>query len=42
MRQRCLVEVLAYYDYEISYHPEKANVVASLNRKEPKVSHQLK
>ncbi|GKD81052.1 putative reverse transcriptase domain-containing protein [Tanacetum coccineum] len=28
MRQRCWVEWLADYDYEIRYHPGKANVVA--------------
>nr|GEY28123.1 putative reverse transcriptase domain-containing protein [Tanacetum cinerariifolium] len=28
MRQRCWLELLADYDYEIRYHPGKANVVA--------------
>nr|GEZ02603.1 putative reverse transcriptase domain-containing protein [Tanacetum cinerariifolium] len=28
MRQRCWLELLADYDCEIRYHPEKANVVA--------------
>lgn len=35
--------MLADYDCEISYHPEKANVVANtLSRKEPRVSYHLK
>ncbi|GKB12315.1 putative reverse transcriptase domain-containing protein [Tanacetum coccineum] len=35
MRQRCWLELLAYYDCEIRYHPRKANVVAdALSRKE--------
>ncbi|GJZ19793.1 hypothetical protein Tco_0556383 [Tanacetum coccineum] len=35
MRQRCWLELLANYDYEIRYHPRKANVVAdALSRKE--------
>ncbi|GJW54026.1 putative reverse transcriptase domain-containing protein [Tanacetum coccineum] len=35
MRQRRWLELLAYYDYEIRYHPGKANVVAdALSQKE--------
>ncbi|GKB37094.1 hypothetical protein Tco_0882036, partial [Tanacetum coccineum] len=35
MRQRCWLELLSDYDYEICYHPGKANVVAdALRRKE--------
>ncbi|GKC53521.1 putative reverse transcriptase domain-containing protein, partial [Tanacetum coccineum] len=35
MRQRCWIELFSDYDYEIHYHPGKANVVAdSLSRKE--------
>ncbi|GKD45338.1 putative reverse transcriptase domain-containing protein [Tanacetum coccineum] len=35
MRQRCWLELLADYDYEIRYHPGKANVIAdALRRKE--------
>ncbi|GKG25014.1 hypothetical protein Tco_0395642, partial [Tanacetum coccineum] len=35
MRQRCWLELHSDYDYEILYHPEKANVVAdALSRKE--------
>ncbi|GKC28171.1 putative reverse transcriptase domain-containing protein [Tanacetum coccineum] len=35
MRQRHWLELLSDYDYEIRYHPEKANVVAdALSRKE--------
>ncbi|GJR50306.1 putative reverse transcriptase domain-containing protein [Tanacetum coccineum] len=35
MRQRRWLELLSYYDYEIRYHPRKANVVANaLSRKE--------
>ncbi|GKB33419.1 putative reverse transcriptase domain-containing protein [Tanacetum coccineum] len=35
MRQRRWLELLANYDYEIRYHPEKANVVAdALSQKE--------
>nr|GEX87752.1 hypothetical protein [Tanacetum cinerariifolium] len=35
MRQRCWLELLSDYDYEIPYHPRKANVVAdALSRKE--------
>ncbi|GKE48053.1 putative reverse transcriptase domain-containing protein [Tanacetum coccineum] len=35
MRQRRWLELLAYYDCEIRYHPRKANVVAdALSRKE--------
>ncbi|GJS10796.1 putative reverse transcriptase domain-containing protein [Tanacetum coccineum] len=35
MRQRRWIELLSDYDYEIRYHPEKANVVAdALSRKE--------
>ncbi|GKC25804.1 putative reverse transcriptase domain-containing protein [Tanacetum coccineum] len=35
MRQRCWLELLSDYDYEILYHPRKANVVAdALSRKE--------
>nr|GEW48328.1 putative reverse transcriptase domain-containing protein [Tanacetum cinerariifolium] len=35
MRQRCWLEFLAYYDYEIRYHPGKENVIAdALSRKE--------
>ncbi|XP_071689284.1 uncharacterized protein [Rutidosis leptorrhynchoides] len=35
MRQRCWVELLNDYDFDIPYHPRKANVVANaLSRKE--------
>ncbi|GKE17720.1 putative reverse transcriptase domain-containing protein [Tanacetum coccineum] len=35
MRQRRWLELLSNYDYEIRYHPRKANVVAdALSRKE--------
>nr|GEW52123.1 hypothetical protein [Tanacetum cinerariifolium] len=35
MRQRCWLELLSDYDYEIRYHPRKANVVAdALSRME--------
>ncbi|GKC91989.1 putative reverse transcriptase domain-containing protein [Tanacetum coccineum] len=35
MRQRCWIELFSDYDYEIRYHPGKANVVADvLSRKE--------
>ncbi|GJW04281.1 hypothetical protein Tco_1563137 [Tanacetum coccineum] len=35
MRQRCWLELLADYDYEIRYHRGKANVIAdALSRKE--------
>ncbi|GKE80151.1 hypothetical protein Tco_1550151, partial [Tanacetum coccineum] len=35
MRQRRWIELLNDYDYEIRYHPEKANVVAdALSKKE--------
>ncbi|XP_060965330.1 uncharacterized protein LOC133034292 [Cannabis sativa] len=35
MRQRCWLELVKDYDYEILYHPGKANVVAdALSRKE--------
>ncbi|GKE11593.1 putative reverse transcriptase domain-containing protein [Tanacetum coccineum] len=35
MRQRCWLELLSDYDYEIRYHPGKANVMDdALNRKE--------
>ncbi|GKG31639.1 hypothetical protein Tco_0426589 [Tanacetum coccineum] len=34
MRQRRWLELLSDYDYELRYHPEKANVVAdALSRK---------
>ncbi|PON56755.1 Ribonuclease H-like domain containing protein [Parasponia andersonii] len=34
MRQRCWLELVKYYDCDISYHPEKANIVAdALSRK---------
>jgi hypothetical protein len=35
MRQRRWLELLSVYDYEMRYHPRKANVVADvLSRKE--------
>ncbi|GJX93758.1 putative reverse transcriptase domain-containing protein, partial [Tanacetum coccineum] len=40
MRQRHLIKLFSDYDYEIRYHPGKANVVAdSLSRKERVISH---
>nr|GEW31735.1 putative reverse transcriptase domain-containing protein [Tanacetum cinerariifolium] len=43
MRQRRWLELLADYDYEICYHPRKANVVAdALSRKKIIKSRQLK
>lgn len=43
MRQQRWVEVLAYNNYEISYHPGKENVVTdALSRKEARVSYHLK
>lgn len=43
MRHRRWVELLANYDYEISYHPVKENVVADvLSPKESRVSYHLK
>nr|GFB55131.1 putative reverse transcriptase domain-containing protein [Tanacetum cinerariifolium] len=40
MRQRRWVELLSDYDYEIRYHPRKANVVAdALSRKDKELIH---
>ncbi|GKF32197.1 hypothetical protein Tco_0101995, partial [Tanacetum coccineum] len=43
MRQRRWLELLADYDYEIHYHPGKANVVANaFSRKERIKPHQVR
>ncbi|GKF29238.1 hypothetical protein Tco_0095580 [Tanacetum coccineum] len=35
MQQRCWIELFSNYDWEIRYHPSKANIVAdALSRKE--------
>lgn len=42
MRQRCWMEFLKDYDFELQYHPGKANVVGdALSRKKFHVSSML-
>nr|GEW02482.1 hypothetical protein [Tanacetum cinerariifolium] len=37
MRQRCLIEFFSDYDYEIRYHPSKANMVADAQSRKKRV-----